>query len=52
MVSWEYDRHLGPRLCVARDVFFCDVPELLLVELLVLLMFLLVLLEELLLFLP
>ena len=32
MVSWEYDSHLGAKLFMAREVFFCDVLRILLSE--------------------
>ena len=32
MVSWEYGSHLGAKVFMAREVFFCDVLRILLSE--------------------
>ena len=32
MVSWEYGSHLGAKLFMAREVFFCDALRILLSE--------------------
>ena len=32
MVAWEFGMPIGPKLCVAREVFFCDVLRILLSE--------------------
>ena len=32
MVAWEYGSHLGAKLFVAREVFFCDVLRIILSE--------------------
>ena len=29
MVAWEYEVHLGSKLCMAMEVFFCDVLRML-----------------------